>query len=194
MGPFNGIYGFESKWCASGVSFAFLALNQTSEELKTISNKNGGFPCSTSSYIVPTKQFTGNKVAFVLGADFNAKGQLTDSGITKWNSIQSFKGAVFTVGSSAAGHIGFILHVENPKSGGFVLHTLECNVGRSLKFLKRYIGGNWGAYSGGANTNIYIGDISSYTGGAYAINGIGSDYSLTGIGSVKTFYTNNTSL
>jgi hypothetical protein len=194
MGPYNGIYGFKSLWCASGVSFAFLAFNQTADELKTTSNKSGGFPCSTSSYIVPTKQFTGNKVAFVLGADFNAQGQLTDSGIVKFNTIKSYKGAIFTVGNGSQGHTGFILYIENASKGGWILHTLECNAKKSLKFVKRYIGSDWGRWSGGNKTNIYIGDTSSYTGGAYATNGIGSDYSLTGIGSVKTFYTNNTSL
>jgi hypothetical protein len=194
MGPFNGIYGRKSLWCASGLSFAFLAFNQTTDELKTKSTKSGGFPCSTSSYIVPTKPFTGAKTAFVVGADFNTQGQLTDSGIVKFNEIKSYKGAVFTVGNGAQGHIGFILYVENSSKGGWILHTLECNAGRSIKFLKRYIGGNWGAWAGGNNTNIYIGDLSTYTGGAYATNGIGSDYSLTGIGSVKTFYTNNPSL
>jgi hypothetical protein len=195
MGPYNGIYGAPSLWCASGASFAFLAFNQTADELKTTSSKSGGFPASTSSYIVPTKQFTGAKVAFVVGVDFNTQGQLTDSGIVKWNTIQSYKGAVFTVGNSASGHIGFILHTENPSKGGFIMHCLECNVGKgSMKFLKRYIGMDWSRHNGGNQTNIYIGDTSTFTGGAYATNGIGSDYSLKGIGSVKAFYTNNPSL
>jgi hypothetical protein len=194
MGPFNGIYGRKNLWCAAGVSFAFLAFNQTTDELKTKTAKSGGFPCSTNSYIVPTKQFTGTKTAFIVGTDFNSQGQFTDSGINKFNTIKSYKGAIFTVGNSSQGHVGFILYIENSSKGGWILHTLECNAGHSIKFIKRYIGGNWGEWSGGNNTNVYIGDLSTYTGGAYATNGIGSDYSLTGIGSVKTFYTNNTSL
>jgi hypothetical protein len=186
MGPYNGIFGRKSVFCASGISFSFIVFNSNSEQLKTKSTINsGGFPCSPSSYIVPSKEFKGAKESFIYNVDFNVNnGELTKTGLEKWERIKQYKGAIYTVGNVGSGHIGMIIYVTTAGKK-YDFFTLEWNVGGGdLKFLHRRFGDDYGARNGGKLTNIYIGDTSGFTGGSYATNGLGSDYNVAGVGSI----------
>jgi len=176
--------------CAAGISLSFIIFNQNTFQNK--SSEAGGFPISNSSYIVPTKDFTGQKVSFEKKADWNPKNQtLTESGINKFNQAKNFKGGIFTVGSSSSGHIGMIWYIaleELKNQKGNVLgqqgffYTLEFNTapdnqttGGKLSFRKRLIGGSWDERLGGDTYPVWFGDTSVYTGGGWAPNGLGND-------------------
>ena len=178
--------------CAAGISLSFMVFNQNT--FKDKSSEAGGFPVSNSSYIVPTKDFTGQKVSFEKGVDWDPKNKtLTQSGIDKFNQAKNFKGGIFTIGTGGAGHIGMIWYIAleelKDKNGNTLgqrgyFYTLEFNTspqnqttGGSLAFRKRLIGASWGARSGGDKHPVWFGDPSVYTGGNWAINGLGNDNS-----------------
>ena len=178
--------------CAAGISLSFMVFNQNT--FKDKSSEAGGFPSSNSSHIVPTKEFTGQKVSFDKGTDWDPKNEtLTQSGINKFNQAKNFKGGIFTIGTSGAGHIGMIWYIaleELKDKKGNVLgqrgyfYTLEFNTalknqttGGTLAFRKRLIGASWGARSGGDKHPVWFGDTSIYKGGNWAINGLGNDNS-----------------
>ena len=180
--------------CAAGISLSFIVFNQT--DFKNKSSEAGGFPITNSSYIVPTKKFTGVRVGFEKNIDWDPKTKcLTQSGIQKFEQAKKLTGGIFTIGSATAGHTGMIYYLELAdkidKKGNVLgkvgyYYTLEFNThtknqtsGGYLCFRRRPIGGNWGAKAGGDTLPVWFGDTSVYNGGKWAPNGLGSSNKYT---------------
>lgn len=180
--------------CGAGISLSFIIFNQ--DDYKTKSNESGGFPLSNSSYIVPSKQFNGNKVSFEKGTDWDPKTQcLTPNGIQKFEQAQKFTGGIFTVGDSSNGHTGMIWYLSleeiKDKKGNLIgkrgtYYTLEFNTaaknqssGGQLAFRKRVIGGSWGARCGGDTLPVWLGDTGGFKGGNWALKGLGNSNTYT---------------
>jgi hypothetical protein len=181
------LYNF---FCAAGIECSFITFNET-DYYKPITN-SGGWPKCPSSYIVPSTDFKGAKVAFEKGTDWDSTSKLlTKSGLAKFSQASNFKGGIFTVGTAAQGHIGMIYYLElrdiKDKKGNILgqqgyYHTLEFNTsargvsstGGQLAFNRRLMGGDWGKRCGNDIKPVWFGDSSPYGGGAWAPNGLGN--------------------
>lgn len=172
-------------FCAAGVSTSFIAANGN--------DKAGGFPISNSSQIVLNLN---GVIIMNRNIDYTDTG-LTASGLSKFQSISQFKGAVFTITRrDGTGHAGLILGVEMSNNEG-ILYTLEFNTGTGIKgdsrsygvlaFRKRRVGGSWVSRKKPTNVDIKfsIAPTNQYGGGIWSPNGLINDNTFETIGSWK---------
>lgn len=168
--------GTYNAYCAAGLSTSFQVVNKYKNA--------GGFPAGASSQIIWNVP---GVVTFIKGEDYiekssSSQGNLTSSGITKFNSILNFKGAVIGARyTSGFGHIGMILGAELVGNQGY-LYCLDFNLSSTLKFNRKRIGGNWGV----PTIRIGIGPTAQFSGGAWAPSGLSNSNIYYEIGDWKT--------